>query len=66
MFRRWILPAGAMALLAFGIAHALYIQKPEAESPPPVPPLTTPFGDTVAGTGIVEPNNEASTTSVVS
>jgi HlyD family secretion protein len=66
MFRRWILPAGAVAFLAFGVAHALYIQKPETESPPPVPPPTTPFGDTVAGTGIVEPNNEASTTSVVS
>lgn len=66
MFRRWILPALAVALLGFGVAHALYIQKPEPESPPPVPPPTTPFGDTVAGAGIVEPNNEASTTSVVS
>jgi HlyD family secretion protein len=66
MFRRWILPAVAVVFLAFGVAHALYTQRPEKESPPPVPPLTTPFGDTVAGVGIVEPNNEASTTSVVS
>jgi HlyD family secretion protein len=66
MFRKWFLPALAVALLGFGVAHALYIQKPEPESPPPVPPPTTPFGDTVAGAGIVESNNEASTTSVIS
>ncbi|HUE13191.1 MAG TPA: efflux RND transporter periplasmic adaptor subunit [Planctomycetaceae bacterium] len=66
MFRRWFLPAMAVALLGFGVAHALYIQKPEPESPSPVPPPTTPFGDTVAGAGIVEPNNQASTTSIIS
>ena len=66
MFRRWLLPGLAVAFLGFGVAHALYIQKPEVESPPPVPPPSTPFGDTVAGAGIVEPNNEASTTSAIS
>jgi HlyD family secretion protein len=66
MFRKWILPALAVAMLIFGIAHAFYIQTPEPESPPPVPPPTTPFGDTVAAEAIVEPNYEASTTSAIS
>jgi HlyD family secretion protein len=66
MVRKWILPALAIVMLAFGIGHAFYIQKAEPESPPPVPPNSTPFGDTVAGEGIVEPNNEASTTSSIS
>jgi len=66
MFRRWILPAIAVALLGFGAAHALYTQRKEPETPPPVPPPTTPFGDTVAGQGMVEPNNEASSTSAIS
>jgi len=66
MFRRWILPCLAVVLLGFGVAHALYIQKPQTESPPPVPPPSTPFGETVAGAGQVEPNGDASTTSVIS
>ncbi|HXY36434.1 MAG TPA: efflux RND transporter periplasmic adaptor subunit [Planctomycetaceae bacterium] len=66
MFRRWILPAIAVVLLMFGAAHAIYIQRKEPETPPPVPPPTTPFGDTVAGAGMIEPNNEASTTSAIS
>lgn len=60
------MPVIAVVLLAFGAAHALYIQRKEPETPPPVPPPTTPFGDTVAGAGIIEPNNEASTTSAIS
>jgi HlyD family secretion protein len=66
MFRRWILPAIAVLLLGFGAAHAIYIQRKEPETPPLVPPPSTPFGDTVAGEGMIEPNNEASTTSAIS
>ena len=40
-------------------------QKTYTKVPPPIEPPTTPFGHTVAGSGIVEPNNEASTTSAI-
>jgi len=66
MFRKLILPIVAGIFLIFAVAHALYVQRPEAEPPPPVPPPTSPFGHTVAGAGIVEPNNHASGTSAVS
>ena len=66
MIRKMILPGAAVAMLVFAAVHAFYIQRTQPESPPPVPPPTTPFGKTVAGDGIVEPNTEASTTSVIS
>jgi HlyD family secretion protein len=66
MFRKLILPLVAGMFLIFAVSHALYIQRPEPEPPPPVPPPTSPFGHTVAGSGIVEPNNHASGTSAVS
>ena len=50
-----ILPLVAVGLLVFAVGHALYIQRPEPETPPPVPPPTSPFGHTVAGAGMVEP-----------
>jgi RND family efflux transporter MFP subunit len=62
MFRKYILPSLAVGLMVFAVVHALYIQQPGPQSPPPVPPPATPFGDTVAGQGIVEPYSEASTT----
>ena len=62
---KWILPAVAAALLAFAVGHALYVQRPDAETPPPVPPAVTPFGTTVAGAGMVEPNTEASGTAAI-
>jgi multidrug efflux pump subunit AcrA (membrane-fusion protein) len=62
MIHRYVLPLLAVGLLAFAVAHALYIQRPEPETPPPVPPPLTPFGDTVAGAGMVEPSTEASGT----
>ncbi len=66
MTRHLMLPAAAGLILLFAVGHALYIQWPEKELPPPVPPPTTPFGQTVAGAGMVEPANEASGTSAVS
>jgi multidrug resistance efflux pump len=42
------------------------MQRPEKETPPPVPPPETPFGQTVAGAGMVEPSTEASGTSAIS
>jgi multidrug resistance efflux pump len=65
MLRKLILPGVALALLVFATAHALYIQRPDRETPPPVPPPKTPFGQTVAGAGMVEPSNEASGTAAI-
>jgi len=66
MFRKYILPSLALGMLVFAIGHALYIQQPEPETPPPVSPPTNPFGETVAGAGMVEPSYEASGSSAIS
>jgi HlyD family secretion protein len=66
MVRYFVLPTVAGMLLLFATLHALYVQRPEPETPPPVPPSTTPFGHTVAGAGMVEPSYEASGTSAIS
>jgi HlyD family secretion protein len=63
MLRKLALPLLAAGLLIFAFAHAVYVQQPEPDPPPPVPPPVTPFGNTVAGAGMVEPSNEASTNS---
>src|SRR5579871_4038059 len=60
--RRYLLPLLAAGLLVFAVAHALSLQRREPETPPPVPPPLSPFGDTVAGAGMVEPSTEASST----
>ena len=65
MNRKWVLPVFAAGLLVFAVAYALYMQRPELETPPPMPPPLTPFGNTVAGVGIVEPNTEASGTASI-
>jgi HlyD family secretion protein len=62
MSRKYVLPLIALAMLAFAVGHALFIQRPEPETPPPVSPPLNPFGDTVAGAGMVEPSTEASGT----
>ncbi len=62
MIHKYVLPLLAVGLLVFAVAHALSIQRPEPETPPPVPPPVTPFGNTVAGLGMVEPSTEASGT----
>jgi multidrug efflux pump subunit AcrA (membrane-fusion protein) len=66
MNRKMILPAVAGVLLIFGTGGSLYHQMPEREMPPPVTPAETPYGFTVAGAGIIEPNSEASGTGIIS
>jgi RND family efflux transporter MFP subunit len=65
MMHRYAFPSLAIGLLGFAVAYALYMQRPEPELPPPVPPPVSPFGDTVAGAGMVEPSTEASGTSSI-
>lgn len=62
MMRGYVLPLLAVAALAFAVGHALLTQRALPETPPPVPPPVTPFGQTVAGLGMVEPSTEASGT----
>jgi len=62
MIRKYVLPLLAVGLLVFAVAYALFIQRPEPKTPPPVLPPLSPFGDTVAGAGMVEPSTEASGT----
>jgi RND family efflux transporter MFP subunit len=62
VLQKYVLPLVATALAVFALAHALYVQRPEPQTPPPVPPPQSPFGDTVAGVGMVEPSTEASGT----
>ncbi len=59
---RYALPALAAGLVIFAVVHALRVQRPEPDTPPPGQPPTSPFGDTVAGVGMVEPSTEASGT----
>jgi multidrug resistance efflux pump len=62
MIRKYVLPMLAVALTIFALAHALYNQRSSPDRPPPVSPPLTPFGETVAGLGMVESSTEASGT----
>jgi multidrug resistance efflux pump len=66
MYRKYLLPAAAVGLLVFAAVHAYVAQRPQPDYPPPIPPTASPFGQTVAGAGLVEPSTEASTTGVIS
>ncbi|HQR05498.1 MAG TPA: biotin/lipoyl-binding protein [Gemmatales bacterium] len=65
MIRKWFLPIVAVALFIFAIAYSLYVQRPEMDTPPPAAPTRSPYGNTVAGAGMVEPNTQASGTGVI-
>src|SRR5690349_18998816 len=60
MVQKYVLPGVAVVLVLFAIGFALYVQRPEPNPPPPVSPSVSPFGQTVAGAGMVEPSTEAS------
>jgi len=65
ILRKTVLPLVAVGLLALALAHAILSQRSEPLLPPPVTPSITPFGNTVAGTGFVEPTTESSTQSII-
>ncbi|MEZ6060436.1 MAG: HlyD family efflux transporter periplasmic adaptor subunit [Planctomycetaceae bacterium] len=60
--RRFVLPVLAIIAAVFAITHALKIQKPQPETGPPVSPPIAPFGNTVAGAGMIEASTNASGT----
>ena len=66
MFRKFALPALAVVVLLFSIAESLRMQRSEPETPPPVMPQISPFGNVVAGAGMIEPATNASGTGNIS
>jgi multidrug resistance efflux pump len=58
MVRKYLLPLAAVLLACFAVFHVVRGQSKEPPPPPPLTPSRTPFGDTVAGAGIVEPETE--------
>ena len=55
---RYFLPLLAIGMLAFSIYHVVRAQQTAPKPPPPIEPARTPFGQTVAGSGIVEAESE--------
>ena len=58
MFTRYVLPLAAVALLLFAVRYVTSAQKDEPALPPPAAPPRSPYTNTVAGTGVVEPQTE--------
>ena len=56
-YGNYVLPALAAGMLAFSIIQVVRGQQ-KPPQPPPVEPARTPFGNTVAGAGVVEPRSE--------
>ena len=53
-----VLPIAAVAMLIFGVFHILKAQHTLPKPPPPAPPARSPFGNTIAGSGVVEARSE--------
>jgi multidrug resistance efflux pump len=58
MVRKYVLPILAAALFAFALFFVVRGQAARPPLPPPAEPARTPFGNTVAGAGLVEAQTE--------
>lgn len=58
MIRKYVLPAAAIGLLIFAVLQVVRGSQKAPPLAPPAPPPTSPFGNTVAGAGIVEAQTE--------
>jgi multidrug resistance efflux pump len=58
MIRRLTIPAIAGAMLLFAIYHVVTAQQASPNLPPPVEPARSPFGSTLAASGVVEAETE--------
>jgi len=58
-FINLVLPLIALAMGVFGIAHVLQGSQPVPSLPPPVEPVRSPFGSSLAASGLVEPKFES-------
>jgi multidrug resistance efflux pump len=55
---KFVLPLLAVSLLGFAVLHVVQATQTLPDPPPPAEPPRTPFGHTVAGTGLVEAETE--------
>src|SRR5438094_8814552 len=58
MFRKYLLPLVAAGMLVFGLIHVITASQARPALEPLAAPPWVPFGDTVAGTGLVEASTE--------
>lgn len=58
LLRTWGVPLISFSLLAFGLLHMLRAEKKSLPVPPPAAPSRSPWNETLAGNGIVEPQSE--------
>jgi HlyD family secretion protein len=58
LLSKYLLPMLAAGMLVFAVLHVVRAQQAPPNPPPPVEPARSPFGKTVAGAGIVEPETE--------
>src|SRR6266700_1612280 len=58
MIRKYGLPLAAIAMLLFAVYHVVRAQQTPPKLEPPVPPARSPFGQGVAGAGLVEAQTE--------
>jgi multidrug resistance efflux pump len=58
MIRRYGLPLGAALMLFFAIYQVVQAQQQQPKLQPPLPPARSPFGNAVAGAGLVEAQTE--------
>jgi len=58
LISKLMLPIVAVAMLFFGVFHILKAQQTLPKPPPPAPPARSPYGDAIAGAGVVEARSE--------
>ena len=58
MFTKFGLPIVALGLIAFAVNFLMSSKTRMPELPPPIQPAESPFSNTVAGAGMVEPETE--------
>ncbi len=58
LIRNWALPVISLSLLLFGLTHVLQADRDQPPLSPPSPPPRSPFGNSIAASGIIEPQSE--------
>lgn len=58
MFRKYALPLAGLGMLLLAVFHVVRGQQTQPALQPPVQPARSPFGTSVAGAGLVEPQTE--------
>ncbi len=58
LIRNWALPALSLSLLLFGLTHVLQADRERPPLSPPAAPPRSPFGNSIAASGIIEPQSE--------